>query len=468
MGKAIFFLIAIFFVYQIFKNRGVNKLIWFFGGILFFPPTIILLENPLVSFPRLMIYSLLLATILQYKNLYAEYKKFPLKYVLAFIFVMLLIIGYQDARLGLFHKIYRPTVYFIERFLVMFLTYLYIKDIKDLKKLYHILFIFFLFFGLYGLSNYITKSSIYAEIINYVFGGVDTVGTNMTSESHRRFRISSFSWHAIFYGLILNVIILLLVFVFNNIKDLNILKKKRYIYIFVMALVIANLLLVNSRTPILALVAGLGIFFIFGFSFKKKIQYIVSGFLLLFCLYVITPDSFTIVDKTVETFSDKGTDVGGSTMEMRLIQLAASIVVFNDAPIYGHGFSYIQEDMGFSRDKELRTSDKEFAGFESYAFVLLIEQGLIGIIANLVFFIFLFYWHIKNYKQVDRVGKNLILLNISITITFLFFILGTGDLGTFLFVNCILGVNIKAITTRKVEGENVFISMNNLTVSLSK
>src|SRR5690606_33617822 len=136
----LFYLLAIFVSFQIFRRKGVDKVVWFFGGILFFPPTIILLENPLVSFPRFMIYTLLIATIFQLKHIDVMFRRFPLKGTLICVFLLLLSIGIMDDRLSLFHKIYRPLVYFIEKFLILFLTYLYLSSIKDLSRLYYYLF----------------------------------------------------------------------------------------------------------------------------------------------------------------------------------------------------------------------------------------------------------------------------------------------------------------------------------------
>ena len=136
---------------------------------------------------------------------------------------------------------------------------------------------------------------------------------------------------------------------------------------------------------------------------------------------------------------------GSSSIEMREAQLAASIAVFNLSPIHGNGFEYISENLGFTRDKDTRTSDSDFAGFESYAYVLLIEQGLCGIVGNAVFFASLLFFQLRLYKKVTPFGKKLIVLNISILLTFLLFIFGTGDIGTFLFMNAIMGMNLKGI-----------------------
>jgi hypothetical protein len=76
---------------------------------------------------------------------------------------------------------------------------------------------------------------------------------------------------------------------------------------------------------------------------------------------------------------------------------------------------------------------------------LLIEQGSIGIFANLYFFIFLFRYLFKTRSKVDLLGQKLIYLSVSMTITFLIFIIGTGDMGAFMVFMALLGINLKGI-----------------------
>src|SRR5699024_5633651 len=132
--------------------------------------------------------------------------------------IMLLLVGIFDSRLNIFLKFYRPISFYIENFLVVFLTYLYIKSEEDLLFVYRKILLFLTIMCIYGLSNYITQSNEYYSFIVSSYGGRDFASDNMQVGSDVRFRISSVTWHAIYYGFVLSTSLLLSVFVFLNVK----------------------------------------------------------------------------------------------------------------------------------------------------------------------------------------------------------------------------------------------------------
>jgi hypothetical protein len=134
---------------------------------------------------------------------------------------------------------------------------------------------------------------------------------------------------------------------------------------------------------------------------------------------------------------------------MRDAQLAASFLLFNKSPYFGNGFGYISEDLGFSGKGTSTTKVDELYGFESYMYKLLIEQGIAGIVGNLIFFGTIFSFLIKVRKKVSDYGRSIVYITISMCITFLFFIFGTGDLGAFMFFMALLGVNFRVIILSK-------------------
>lgn len=442
MGKVIFILIGLFFAIQIFKKSGPQKLVWFFAGILFFPPAVVITDTPQMTFPRFITYILLLSLLINHKREFRyNLKRFPLKRALYLIFVCLLAIGLFDGRVELYLKIYRPLNYFVENFLPLLLTFCCIKSVKDYMYVVKHLVIFMLVFGLYGLSNYITRSNEYYSIIADIYGGRNFSNDNMAAGLDR-FRIASFAWHAIYYGFLLATVMLQAIFAFSTFK---LPQKSKNIFTVGLALMAINLLLVNSRTPLYILAVGMFIFSVFATSIKQKmkIALLCIGGAVIAISYI--PSVSKLVDASLNTFSSSGSDIEGSSIEMREVQLGASVIIFAQNPVFGNGFSYITEGLGYSSDAKKRKTGSDLMGFESYVYKLLIEQGIVGIVGNILFFIALYVFFIKTYRKVSAVGKKICVLSLAMITSFILFIVGTGDLGTFLFFMAVLGMNMKAM-----------------------
>jgi hypothetical protein len=441
MGEIIFILTAIIFFVQILISSGVNKLYWFLVGILFFPRSIIIINSPVISFPRLMIYGLLISFIFQGKQKKSQMQHFPLFKPLMIIFIGLLCIGLMDSRLEFFFKLYRPFSYFLENFLIVFLCYFYLNTIKELKAVFDFIIKCLLVFSLYGFMNYATQISLYSKYISEIYKTVD-FGNFYTGLNDSRFRISSFAWHPIYYGLLLGLVILLVIFVYQQ-KELRM--QTNLFYKGIIVLLGINLLWTNSRTPLLAVVGGLVIFYIFALDLRGKLRNLLLALGIAVVGYLVSPNSFQIIEESINTFTSSGSRLEGSSVEMRDMQMEASLLLFSKSPVFGNGFNYITEDLGYSSDEKSSKSDTNLYGFESYSYKLLIEQGLIGIVINLIFFIGLLRFLLKKYSQTNTLGRHMIYFSAGITITFLLFIFGTGDMGGFLFYMSILGLIIKAI-----------------------
>ncbi|HVW15541.1 MAG TPA: O-antigen ligase family protein [Mucilaginibacter sp.] len=255
-------------------------------------------------------------------------------------------------------------------------------------------------------------------------------------------RISSFAWHAIYYGFLLNTGILLCAF-FINVYSGGYGQKTKYVYLLILLLV--NLVLVNSRTPLLALAFGFLVLFLWEFNLANKLRVGVLV-IVLFSSLVFIPKGRQIVSAAFSALtSTEQSYEEGSSLDMRIGQLQASYDLFKKKPVTGNGLYYIKETLGFSRDWNQSKSDKDLYGFESYVYELLIEQGLLGIIGNIFLFASLFIFFIKNNISKNRGTKKLSLLGIALLVAYLSFIIGTGDMGSFPVFMIVMGITIKGI-----------------------
>lgn len=439
----LFYIFALFFGYRIFTEKGVKKLTWFLGGVLFFPPAVVLIKSPFITFSKFTLICLLVVTFKDFKWL-ALYKNFPFRKAMLVMLISSLIIGMTADGVSFFYAIYKPLNYFLTNFFVLFLTWYYIKDLKDVRFIFDRLFFFFILFAVYGISNYITKENPYNSIITEGFSVVRDIANENMSVSAERFRISSFTWQAILYGLLLDLIIFIELFLLTSNTRLS--SQSRITHIIVLVFLLINLLMTNSRTPVFALLIGGIIYFLLGLNFKYKLwTLIVSTFFFIIAISVSTQFA-EFVDKAMYTFSNDQTAYEqGSSVSMREGQLDASLLIFARSPVHGYGFDYIQEGLGFSSDTNKRKSENDLFGFESYVYKLLIEQGSIGIIANIVFAVMVFAWLFKMLNKVNLDGRKAIYITMAMFIAFIAFIIGTGDLGSFTFFMAVLGINVKLI-----------------------
>lgn len=444
MGKILFIFIALIFCYNIIVQKNEKKLYWYFAGILLFPSAILISVSPLVSFERLIMYTLLYVYLTNRQGLTSLNTIFPFKIPMIILFVLLLCVGIFDSRIVLFQKFYRPIIYYLESFFVFYLTYTYLRTLKDFFKVVRFLLNLFLVFALYGLFNYAFKTSPYHDFIFATYGGINLVSIALQGTLDERSRISSFVWHPIYYGFLLSVAIQLMLFVQAVSSQITLFSRRRIIMITI--LLVSNLLLVNSRTPIAALAVGLLFSFIFSASLASKFKIIFGGAILILIIMTFVPNRFDIIEKTANVFTSKSSQLAGSSIEMRETQLLASLFIFYQQPLTGNGYNYIQEDLGFTTDVDERNSDSDFEGFESYGYKLLIEQGLCGIVGNLILFTSLITWLIRKRATVNLIGKKLIILGIAFLCTFFLFIFGTGDMRSFPVFMSIMGIIFKAVS----------------------
>lgn len=441
MIKIAFFILVLFFSFQIITKAGVQKLAWYFAGILFVPGYVVLIDSPHISFNKFLLYILLVVTFKDLKW-YRAYRAFPYKWGIWIILLAYIIIGLWDDRVSFFYRIYRPLDFFFRDFFVLFLGWYYIRDKKDIRYIYNKFYLFFLIFSIYGICNFITGQNEFHTILSSLFDSIDFANANMEIEKER-FRVSSFVDQAIYYGFIVGVVLLIEIYILTTIKLSQKEKIKHYILVI---LLIVNLLLTNSRTPLFSLVIGLGLYIMIALKMKQKILIILSVVLFFFSAMVISSNARTLIDKSLKTFSSEEESFQGSSIEMRVLQLGASVLIFMQNPVTGNGFNYITEGLGYSSDETERISEGALYGFESYVYKLLIEQGLVGIVANLLFFIILLRALLKMRKRVDYEGRQMVHLNIGLLCSFILFIVGTGDMGSFPFVMAIVGINTKLIT----------------------
>lgn len=184
------------------------------------------------------------------------------------------------------------------------------------------------------------------------------------------FRAQSFMSISITYGGYCLMFFLFYYFMSSRYPQYNYFKKyKNKLFLFGLAI---GTFICGSKAPILSLIVG------FLPYFRLKWMYNIK---LIIAILIIVPLTFSLAEKIYDDIYDSLTVenayeyTGGSSLAMREVQLEISLREFSKSPIIGNGTKYLAET---------KKQASEILGAESIWFILLIEKGLIGIIAFLV------------------------------------------------------------------------------------
>jgi hypothetical protein len=119
----------------------------------------------------------------------------------------------------------------------------------------------------------------------------------------------------------------------------------------------------NSRTPLISFLFGLVFFILLSLHLKLKIQIAILSILFCSALYTI-PSVRDKINNTIDIFQKGGSQVSGSSLKMREMQLQASFLLFEKKPVSGNGLYYIEENLGYSSNEDKSMSSYDLQGFK--------------------------------------------------------------------------------------------------------
>jgi hypothetical protein len=149
------------------------------------------------------------------------------------------------------------------------------------------------------------------------------------------------------------------------------------------------------------------------YHYVKNSSAIVKGAIIV----ALVSGIYYIGNAFVESFSAEGR---GSSLDMRQRNLLICLISFADSPIYGHGFNYMGNLI--ETDGDGRAFD---GSMESVFFNLMVEQGLLGLLAYFGFAgaCYFRFFRLRKYNAaVAEVGEG-------VTICIVIFSLMSGTLG---------------------------------------
>jgi len=315
----------------------------------------------------------------------------------------------------------------------MYVIWISLKNKQEVFQLLNYIYILFFFITVYGIFTWVFSTNPFIDFFSdtsreliFVYDSEVRSGSN---------RIQSVFSHPIAFGGILSIIG---TFVLNSIINYKT-KLKLFLYCF-WGIIVLNLILTNSRTPILAFIFSILIYFIgliFSREKSKSIIILLSFIILLFFLSPIISKYSNTLYSAIYFYDDSySTEVGGSTFSGRLIQIAIALEMFIKEPLFGYGLTHI---------RELILSRKSFGllGAESFLIKMLINLGVIGSIGYIILFTKIIM-EFKNFFDLkDKYYNSVLLVFLAIIPGYLFFIFATGDLDTFPYFFIFIGIGIR-------------------------
>lgn len=451
MIQALVFVTALFLALIIFVNRKKYvSLLWVINGMLLLNASIIVIYEPQIGIWRWLIFSLLFAALFQSGRFNREFSSFPLKKVLIIAMLGTLVIALLDSRLSIFNKFYIPFREITEKYLLLFLGYFFIREKGDLANMSKPIFAVLIIISIYGLFNYVSGVNPYFKwAIETFFTKVAGSDAHLQSKLkilntlQSRFRAVSTFDHTFNYGYASSLLALFF-FARYNTEDL---KHGLLKVAFMFGLV--GTVLCFSRIVLFAALFAFGVLILFSTRLTKKIAIAFSVLIIGFAAYATIPAFQKTMDNTMDVFVTGGEEAGGSSIDMRLVQLAGAYGYFMQSPIIGNGYEYINKELGWG-ERNSALLDSDMYGFESVVFELMIEQGIIGLLYHLVLLFGLIRYFSRNLKN----NKVLASLGLSIVSLFFLFAVGTGALRSWPLTMLFLGMIIKTIVLSKNELNN--------------
>ena len=198
--------------------------------------------------------------------------------------------------------------------------------------------------------------------------------TTMTSlNSYRLFgRISSTFTHPMAFGLFLSLSV---VYCYMR---MNYEKGKMPLLVFV--LTVADVFVCGIRTPIAVFFILLLFYLLYMHRIKTAAQIALACLVGMLIIHTV-PTLDTLISSI---FDSKGGDVGGSSINMRINQLAYCFDILGEDFLFGKGYAWTTFYLSGGRTHPL------LLAFESLAFVVLCNNGVVGVIIWILSIIVLF------------------------------------------------------------------------------
>lgn len=388
-------------------------------GTIFFPCCALFMESPTVSGQIVLLYVFLIRHALAQPNETSDAFKGPMT-----IYLLIVIASYFATTALNFTP---QNAYYAVRDIVdlygYFLAALIASKTLSWEELAQKMYIFVLIMCFYGMLEAATHTNLLYKYINLAFPAHDgwyNLEGNINASESFRIRTIITTKHPTTLG---NLLMILFLFYWCAYQKKIVPFAKSILVLFVLGI---NVFLSGSRTSL----ACVAIALLYSYMKTKGIvlKIIVIGALLFSASYM--------VNYAIEHFMDSK---DGSSIMLRMNQLAFSFEKIKDSPIWGNGSNYTAHQI---KDEGVRFDDDDefIGGLESVAFIYMIDRGLFGVLGFYLFWVAMFVYLVKREKNSENANVTLEILPLGI-IMFLTMsgLIGNNTSFCFLFSGLIVG-----------------------------
>ena len=385
----VYILIVLFFI--LYARKDFSKSLILFAAIhnLFNSGMAIRFQPPAITIDLLLNVFFVFMYYTKYKNIVKSSKEPFFKQSFVWMIISLMISTIVAVLGGNTSAITMGIRTILSQYVFIFIFWHVCNTEKQLLYFSKCIIVAFTIVLVYGLFEYITNSN---PILNIIHANIpdayadDKLYISDLEYTLRggRARLQSLFYITILYGISSVLFVFYVITVFRKQKDFEI--NKQYMY-FLVACGLFACYLSNSKTPIIAI----PIIFL-PYIFKRKYSIFI---LIILAYFIFNPNLFNSLLSNVvniNAFDVNNDDPNaGSTVAMRLIQLEISFNAFMQSPIWGNGLRY----SGYLAST---SAGAELLGAESCWFKLLIEQGVLGILA----FVNIIYTFVKKGVEISK------------------------------------------------------------------
>lgn len=423
-------ILEIFFAYKVLTEKNRTKLfLWFMTAMILLAPGFKLMPGiPSVNW---MFPIICLVRIINDGTLIRKWSEFPLKYIYAailiFHFIQPLFVHFLSFRMTYFYVIQ----YVMTTYIYVFLGYCMAPDYNELMShkrwIYSLIIILFI---IAAYSKLITYNFISSELND------SDIWTSDRAFTSRGFRVTATQSSPNIFGYV-NVFLALFVVMY---------KDKLWRKGIFLTLILTNIFLCGTRAPMLGLITSMLSYALF----INKGKLISTTLLALFAVIVTVnivgsnPVVENYVNGVVDLFTTGGKNTGGSTAEARTQQLAVATAMAVESPIWGSGNGYcnaIQDE----KSKFHTYYDSDLLGAEGVLFYMLIDYGFVYTGLCGLFFISLFHFYFRHYKQ----QKKIVMLAVPMTIALLTHLATSRPDNSWQIFMPIMGAGMYMLQTKK-------------------
>ena len=313
------------------------------------------------------------------------------------------------------------------RYMILCYVFMCFRSMEDLTIIYKGFFFSILILTFFGLTCFIFKEDFFMRIVNPDnVGFYESHGEDM---SITRYGSVGMQGHPSMYG-----IICVFASLFTQYgRDSGWLDRHRFLIL--MACCIFGILVCGSRSVLFSFLFGYLSYFAITKDTIIKIRYTVLATICLVVACAFIPYFRNILEMVTSLFDSK-TELGGSSIDMRLEQFASVWYYIKDDIMFGRGMDFFMLDMGWGENGVSTLLDKSLWGLEGVYLVMILERGLFGFVVYLLFWgCLLFFFYRRRSEMPEMSG-----LGVSVILSYLCFSFMTGELVSYFLTFLIVGL----------------------------